>query len=1056
MANQPENEWRKTFCGRDSELNELIARWAEVKAGNGPRFVGIIADRGMGKTRLAQQFYAWLAENEDPDNYWPDGVSFVGTEMQPGPDVLRDTSVAAHFQSFNLIDRPMPFLWWGMRIAAIDEHNPVRTALESHAQTLSPHLAPMAYARRLKANKQKLFGIGEGARDYGASLVENGMDKAIEGLGSWLGPAKFLFVAGKRLIEFSDEQQRLSHDLAVADIVSVGRERQHDVLEQILAPMREFLLIREDSVPIPVVILIDDAQFARVRADEGTLRFMSDLWEFACANNSPLMMIATHWADEWESCANEPETVSFAGRFFKTVKHRPDCASTIELGTHPDLSDLIKAGLPMLEAKDEALLLARADGNPMLLAELIDTVRESRAWRSLEGGLSDYGRTEIEKRTFKIHDLVLNRLKDKHRTPTQVRDAIALGAVQGMEFLRAVVIETGKDLGIEIPQSAIDHAATPHVVVTLQGLEGAAFRQRVMKDVAQELARLHLGPIDEVSKAVQAAVERLKKNATASTMFTPQEFLSLKGLSIGLLDYTASPEEAQKKAAALLTLLPDLSNGIPDGTDVAEAVRVAEEFIRGVDQGNWSLKGLDYAKLFHIVQILEYWRGPKSALDFAKKLNASIYVDPFKPDRVQNKQNKSIAYQHVARLLIQSDQPKHAIEALEDNVKLLRFYNETERTAFNELMLLGALLQSGDAYCDLGEQLAGRDVYREVISIVDRSVEVPSYRLSEYKLCALERLFDLEASTYSYTDGEAKLIDLVDQSANILDETGSHHAKLGLAGAIGRLATWQEKSDDLAKALETRRRNKAICEELAQNTGTVNDLEFLSSSLVHEGDLLAKLRRPQEAFELFERGLAIDRQIVELHPNRRNRRMLSVSLQRVGEHLRTHGQAIAAIEYHKEGLAIVTQLEAELPDLDYRRGIRNFKDFLGGALCEVGSIDDGLLLLEQALNLTRDRISEFDTNEEQKRLMSIQNEIEVWKAEGSLPKEEKSFRINSKFDAANRLFFWNSFTPKLPSNDQIIGQLLSMFKTSQLLSWSVPTVVWNATFQASKDKTEAT
>lgn len=75
------------FCGRVSELETIKSRWklASNAENPSPQVVVIKAERGLGKTRLALEFYKWLRENEDgwlTKSYWPDAVDIVDRESR--------------------------------------------------------------------------------------------------------------------------------------------------------------------------------------------------------------------------------------------------------------------------------------------------------------------------------------------------------------------------------------------------------------------------------------------------------------------------------------------------------------------------------------------------------------------------------------------------------------------------------------------------------------------------------------------------------------------------------------------------------------------------------------------------------------------------------------------------------------------------------------------------------------------------------------------------------------------------------------------------------------
>ena len=127
------------FCGRASELETLKARWrlASNVEDPSPQVIVIKAERGLGKTRLALEFYKWLRENEDgwlTKSYYPDAVDIVGRNLEVNPDP----------RSCRLSDVPIPYLWWGLRAADVGAENGVAAdAIATYDRFLAPHLAAM-------------------------------------------------------------------------------------------------------------------------------------------------------------------------------------------------------------------------------------------------------------------------------------------------------------------------------------------------------------------------------------------------------------------------------------------------------------------------------------------------------------------------------------------------------------------------------------------------------------------------------------------------------------------------------------------------------------------------------------------------------------------------------------------------------------------------------------------------------------------------------------------------------------------------------------------------
>ena len=100
------NKLCSEFVGRETDLQHLVDAWKKAKEGQ-PQFEVILADSGFGKTRLIQEFYTWLSQNEDPkgiEGYWPDYLGKNGKSLEINPD----------FSEYKRKGK-IPWLWWGLR-----------------------------------------------------------------------------------------------------------------------------------------------------------------------------------------------------------------------------------------------------------------------------------------------------------------------------------------------------------------------------------------------------------------------------------------------------------------------------------------------------------------------------------------------------------------------------------------------------------------------------------------------------------------------------------------------------------------------------------------------------------------------------------------------------------------------------------------------------------------------------------------------------------------------------------------------------------------------------
>ena len=140
------------FCGREEQLDALMSCWHEIKAGRGPKTVVLLAESGLGKTRLAQEFYRRLVATEQGTaGYWPQQLGEDGNNLLVSPTVTSIDSGA-----------PMPFLWWGLRLAHQTGRNQVATGvLSSHVnEQRVPDLAPFHREQRRRRRLLDLAKVG--------------------------------------------------------------------------------------------------------------------------------------------------------------------------------------------------------------------------------------------------------------------------------------------------------------------------------------------------------------------------------------------------------------------------------------------------------------------------------------------------------------------------------------------------------------------------------------------------------------------------------------------------------------------------------------------------------------------------------------------------------------------------------------------------------------------------------------------------------------------------------------------------------------------------------
>ncbi|WP_211203884.1 AAA family ATPase, partial [Candidatus Accumulibacter phosphatis] len=450
----PKPDWRDVFCGRDVELKQLISAYDAVADGSGPRLAVVTAERGMGKTRLVQELYRILSTERDPADYWPDASLFKGNNLLVAPD-FNEALTKAHFASFKTSERPMPFLWWGFRLNDLLGRNAWGSDMAGHRRTLDPHLARALFARMDAASREKLRGSAFNTITGAALAIAEALLDGVPGV----GPFKS-FVEFARGIRKAKKERDKLHDqactFAQADITALEAKRTQEIYERTL---EELALVLEPTAPLeklPTVVFCDDAQFARDGGDEGALRFLDKLWQRAEKGKWPLLLVATHWESNW-GLDRLGENASFA-KTFGSVADDANKSTIIRLSQQSDLGVLIDRGLPGLPAKDVAYLLHQSDGNPQMLIELVGLINTRETYRA-HGALTPHAYGNIEKLSENLTTMITDRL-NSDATPDDVKVAIALSSLQGMQFLSSLTDETAEVLqGVEFCSSLTETAA---------------------------------------------------------------------------------------------------------------------------------------------------------------------------------------------------------------------------------------------------------------------------------------------------------------------------------------------------------------------------------------------------------------------------------------------------------------------------------------------------------------------------------------------------------------------------------------------------------------------
>ena len=442
----------------------MLDAWRSVCAGEGSRVMLLLADSGIGKTRLVSEFYGSIAA---VGTYWPPSLQPTGASLEVNPT----------YPSGCVPTGEIPWLWWGLRWPAQDRRNEVyaeRCALAEWQGKLDCHIKPMLSKRTRK----------QAMKDAGKILA--GMALNFVPFGTIPSMAKDLVELGIVIKNYAhpnnSEAERWPEELA----------HERAVAERATSFLQSFLDTSIKECPtVPVVLVLDDAQWA----DPTTLGFVRDLIGKSVHGNWPLLVLTTHWEAEWERakthCAtascNEGTPATFAEVLHSLEAEMPgwhDRCSILHLEPlrRTEIGSLLDARLPVIGKEDREWILQRCDGNPLVLEEFLCICYDSPHWftsgNPSTGAIAADWQDDFRNSTTDADRRAKTRLAQLTRTDPAVIEFLKLGACQGMFFFDSLVSAVAGRLQIQLGDHAATAAATPHCITShvAQGLGRSEFR----------------------------------------------------------------------------------------------------------------------------------------------------------------------------------------------------------------------------------------------------------------------------------------------------------------------------------------------------------------------------------------------------------------------------------------------------------------------------------------------------------------------------------------------------------------------------------------------------
>lgn len=548
------------FCGanRLRDLETLKERWklASDVSNPCPQLVVIKAERGIGKTRLALEFYKWLSQNVEGTSpgYWPDDLAHIDDMTEVNPDPAN-----CDFRT------EIPFFWWGIRPVERDINMQARgDAVAAADQFVAPHLAALSVRS----------AIAQGAKDFATACLKVGIT---------LTPYELInqfATAGMALLDTAGAIFGATNISSQKEAMGQPVSRALSIIEKLEAAFSPKKLTYAKT---PGVILIDDAQFAHT--DAALPNFIETLLHRAANQNWPVMILVTHWRAQF-SPDLMPTEQSFVGilnhaRNARKGVHGPasslpggflrdDHYLEIDIEKVDDLSDALQARLPGLTPDQMTDLLEKTDGNPRYLEQLIKYAEIKKSLfeaKKTENPLTDAGLSQLldAAKSTRIFDIVKLRLMD---APQEVQEAICLASLQGMRFTSELVDALATASLGSARKDYIEVAETPYSFVTRsrrsldqaigQFVEGIFFQ--VADDLRPDLESFP--DDDELKLSFRETLASMLSDADFETTTSVEARLLIYGMAADAFDASTVDEERQLARRSLHALARlELSRG---------------------------------------------------------------------------------------------------------------------------------------------------------------------------------------------------------------------------------------------------------------------------------------------------------------------------------------------------------------------------------------------------------------------------------------------------------------------------------------------------------------
>ena len=896
------------FHGRTAELAQLRRLFEECAARDpatgrfgGPRMAVVIAESGIGKSRLVQALYQQLTTDllwDPPEvNYWPDAFMDAGVQLRVTPNM------AGH-----IAQGPPRFAWLGARFHATDIRNlserrssltELRHSIMTHAEILRAHGSAWADATgRIK------HAI---ARDSVGETISQVADAAVP-----FGGLLAKLVAGGVKLVLDRTAERKS-------VEDASDEASKTLVDDVEESMRSLL---DGKGGLPSILWLDDAQWI----DAETQELLYRVWRIARERGWPLLVVITHWERPWRELRRQADgergLVSFEGQ---------PGVSIIELqDAEPDaLRSYLMLQMPGLTPDQQSLMLEKSAGNFLTMVENVGQLLRVPAnfvERRTSGALCPAGERVVREWQSERHKRVEQNFTE---LAPEVQDLLGWSSHLGMSFLHEVV-EDFADQVAGHPRAAalLQECVDPLVILGRPNDLLREFRDRAFHDVAKHYfanyGQEHAAPLEAilrnhlaewVNNGFNDDGQPINDGRERSAMTLPTgERRDFLGMAVSALRPSAADlwEEAQSIAwirAMYLLVITDSEESLwnrvqQHGKELTNA------------QVNWDTvpqSGLFYIQRQWLADVLRTAGALECALalwkaDHGRTMMTNLGV----PER---RSEVSLSLERIADI-------------------------EGERGDLD-----GAL----DGYAECLE------IRRALMAELGTRQSRSAVSLS------LERIASIEMTRGDLDSARARYEECLEIDRALLAERETPQSRRAMSLSLANVANIEQTRGDIDSALARYEECLEIRRALMAQLETPQSRRDVSLSLARIADIERERGDLDSALARYKEGLDIARALMAELGTPQSRRDVSASLNQVASIEQERGELDSALARYKEGLDIAGALMAELGTPESRRRAHVLLTQIASIETERGDLDSALTRYEEGLEMFRALCAELGT-----------------------------------------------------------------------------------------------